>query len=133
MEIADVSVHVTTKEFRDVFQTCSEEAPSRLESSRAAEMRCPLNLVQLSYKASSSSLHPLPSGGERVCPICQGEEGDLVALVGDKSDQVHVGSDNSGVGQVRVLGGRQGWWGAGPYLCTQGPLTAALNCDKDRG
>lgn len=111
MEIADVSVHVTTKEFRDVFQTCSEEAPSRLESLKAAEMRCPLNLVQLSYKASSSSLHPLPSGGERVCPICQGEEGDLVALVGDKSDQVHVGSDNSGCGagegpgrKARVVG-----------------------------
>lgn len=90
MEITDVSVHVTIKEFGDIFQTCSEEAPSRLESSRAAEMRCPLDHVQLSYKTSSSSLHPLPSGGERVCQICQGEEGDFVAVVGDKSDQVHV-------------------------------------------
>lgn len=83
----------------------------RLESSRAAEMRCPPNHVQLSYKGPSSSLHPLPSGGERVCQICQGEEGDLVALVGDKSDQVHVGvrkfwsgADEGPGRKVRVVG-----------------------------
>lgn len=74
VEITDVSVPVTTKEFGGFFQTYSKEASSRLESSRAAEMRCPLNCVQLSYKAFSPYL--LHSGRERVCQTHQGEEGD---------------------------------------------------------